>query len=161
MHPQFGRLTHERGIWSGEAHRDGRDIRFSVAGDETKPDAGFLASMCDILPKFREVERLTLEYICGLEPSVRPEDFSFSELCLPWVDKRTDFVLTFALEGDAYGSGGSSSGTESLSRRVATTNATCCQRTVKIQCPAEEPVSPAWKADESHFGALEATATAF
>src|SRR5437016_5949917 len=103
MHPEFGLLTHERGYWSGQVHRDGRDIRFNVAGDETTPDAGLLASLCDILGRFREVERAALEYICGLESSVKPEGFTFSELGLPWADKRTDFVLTFSLEGDAYG----------------------------------------------------------
>lgn len=102
-HPEFGVLTCDSGIWSGDAQLDGRTVRFSVGGTEIAPDAGLLDRVRELLRRFPEVERSALDFLCAPDLRVRTEDFAFYSLDLLWADKPQQYTLEFTLAGDEDG----------------------------------------------------------
>src|SRR5689334_1839169 len=42
QHPEFGTLTFDGNLWSGQAQQDGRLIRFLVGGTQAEPDTTLL-----------------------------------------------------------------------------------------------------------------------
>ena len=102
-HPEFGVLTLDSGLWSGEAQRGGRSVRFCVGGTDTGPDAGLLDRLRDVLGRFGELERTALEFICAQVPTAELAQFTFDSLDFLWEDKPDDFVYAFTLDSDVDG----------------------------------------------------------
>lgn len=102
-HPEFGVLRLNSGLWSGEAQRDGRSIRFCVGGTDTAPDAGLLDRVRELLGRFRDVERTALDFLRAQEASVCDGEFEFYSLDFLWEDKPHLYTLEFTLAGDGDG----------------------------------------------------------
>ena len=102
-HPEFGVLTLDSGLWSGEAQRGGRRIRFCIAGTDTAPDAGLLDRVCEFLGGLAEVERTALDFLRAPEASLRQREFEFYSLDFLWEDKPHLYALEFMLAGDDDG----------------------------------------------------------
>lgn len=98
--PEFGVLTCNSDLWSGEAQRDGTRIRFCIGGTDTTPDAGLLDRVRELVRRFPEVERRALDFLCTQDASVRPGEFAFESLNLLWEDKPHLYTLEFTLTGD-------------------------------------------------------------
>src|SRR5262245_59209246 len=75
QHPEFGVLTLDSGLWSGQVQRDGRTIRFCVAGTETAPDEGLLRCARELVARFTDLERCALDFLRSQEPSVGQGEF--------------------------------------------------------------------------------------
>jgi hypothetical protein len=102
-HPEFGVLTLDSGLWSGEAQRNGRSIRFCIGGTDTAPDAGLLDRVRELVGRFPEVERSALDFLRDQEESVRQGAFEFYSLDFLWEDKPHLYTLEFTLAGDDDG----------------------------------------------------------
>lgn len=102
-HPEFGILTLDSGLWSGEAPRGGRSIRFCVGGTDTTPDSGLLERVRELVGRFPEVERSAIDFLRAQEPSARQDGFEFYSLDFLWEDKPHLYTLEFTLAGDADG----------------------------------------------------------
>ena len=103
QHPEFGLLTNDGGIWSGETQIGGRRIQFHISGSDTAPDLGLINSARSIMSKFAELERSALEFICSEEAGAKPDDFTIYSLDWLWEDKLDDFVFEFEMKGDIDG----------------------------------------------------------
>ena len=103
QHSDFGTLTLEAGLWSGEIQRDGRTIRFFIGGTDNGPDAELIRRLRDILGKFGEIERAGLEFIRAHEPGLGDGEFTFYAVDLLWEDRPEDFALEFEAAGDIDG----------------------------------------------------------
>ncbi len=103
QHPEFGTLTFESDLWTGQTQRDGRPIRFCVAGSESSPDASLIERLRAAIGRLPEFERAALEFIQTNEPKVRPGDFTFDSLDFLWEQKPDDFAMEFSLAGDEGG----------------------------------------------------------
>lgn len=103
VHPDFGTLTCDLGIWIGERQQAGRTIRFCVGGTETEPDAGLLRHLHQALERFEELERSALDFLCRLDPNLQPGEFQFYSLDFLWESKPDDFAFEFTLDGDPDG----------------------------------------------------------
>jgi hypothetical protein len=102
-HPEFGVLTFGFGSWDGVARKDGREIRFTVAGSESAPDEGLLAGVTDLLRRFAEFEGPALDVLVKQEANLRREDFSFYGLNFLWPERPRFCALEFVLKGDDEG----------------------------------------------------------
>jgi hypothetical protein len=56
--PRLGMLTYDMNLWNGRTHKDGRDVRFYIAGTESGPDSSLLAQLHAVLERLPETERL-------------------------------------------------------------------------------------------------------
>ena len=102
-HPEFGVLTNDGGIWSGETQIGGRRIQFHISGSDTAPDLELINSAHSVTSKFTELERRALDFICSEEAGVKAEDFTIYSLDWLWEDKPDDFVFEFEMKGDIDG----------------------------------------------------------
>jgi hypothetical protein len=100
QHPEFGTLTFESGLWSGQIQRDGREVHFFVAGTDATPDAGLLSCVHSLLARFRETERIAMEFLRIREPELRQAKLDFDSFSFLWEDKPDDFAFEFLADGD-------------------------------------------------------------
>ena len=103
QHPEFGLLTNDGGIWSGEAQIGGRRIHICISGSDSAPDPGLINSARSVTSKFTELERLALDFICVEKAGVKAEDFTLYSLDWLWENKPEDFVFEFEMKGDVDG----------------------------------------------------------
>lgn len=103
QHPEFGVLTLDSGLWSGEVQRDGKGVRFHIGGTDTAPDAGLLDRVRELLGRFPEVQRSALDFLRVQEASVRQGEFEFYSLDFLWEDEPHLYSLEFTLAGDDDG----------------------------------------------------------
>jgi len=103
VHPEFGVLSLDSGLWSGKVQRDGRDIRFCIAGTSTAPDDGLLGQLRDLLGRFAEVERAAMDFLRMQAPALRSREFTFYSIDFLWEEKPDAFAMEFRLAGDEYG----------------------------------------------------------
>jgi hypothetical protein len=102
-HSEFGVLTFESGLWSGETQRDGRNIRFCIGGTDIAPNAGLLDRVRELVGRFPGIERTALDFLCAQDKGVRRGDFDFYSLDLLWENKPQLYTLEFSLAGDDDG----------------------------------------------------------
>jgi hypothetical protein len=102
-HPEFGVLTLDSGLWSGEAQRDSRSIRFCIGGTDTAPDTGLLDRVRELVGRFPEVERTALDFLRAQDARVREGEFEFYSLDFLLEDKPHLYTLEFTLAGDDDG----------------------------------------------------------
>ena len=98
---ELGLLTLDcGGVWIGKVQRDGREIRFTVAGTDTVPDPGLLGRVRALLPRFFDVERSAMEFLRSRESGLRQARFDFYSFEFLWEDKPDDFAFEFLSDGD-------------------------------------------------------------
>jgi hypothetical protein len=95
QHREFGALTLDSGLWSGEVVRDGRKLPFCISGTDAEPDGRLLGRLRDVVRRFPEVERAALEFIQSKEPRLLPGKFEISSLNFLWEDKPHLYSLEF------------------------------------------------------------------
>ena len=98
--PELGVLTLDCGVWIGTVPREGRDLRFIVAGTGTAPDAGLLGQVRGLLARFPETERSAVEFLRRQESELRQAQLDFYSFEFLWEDKPDDFALEFLAGGD-------------------------------------------------------------
>ena len=100
QHAEFGTLTFESGLWSGQIQREERQLPFSVAGTDTAPDAGLLNGVRNLLSRLRDTERIAMEFLRSREPELRQARLDFYSFEFIWENKPNDFALEFLADGD-------------------------------------------------------------
>lgn len=76
QHPEFGTLTFDSSLWSGQVQRDGRDIRFTIAGTESEPDSRLFQQLRTSISRLPELEKSALEFVRSQQPEVQQGDFT-------------------------------------------------------------------------------------
>ena len=99
-HPELGVLTLDCGVWGGSVQRDGRGVRFWVAGTETAPNSGLLGRVCSLLPRFSDAERKAMDFLLSNESELRQSRLDFYSVEFLWEDKPDDFAFEFLADGD-------------------------------------------------------------
>ena len=102
-HPQFGTLTFESNLWTGQTQRDGRPVHFCIAGAESGPNTTLVERLRVAIGRLPELERAALEFIRTQAPEARQGDFNFESLDFLWEQKPDDFAMEFTLAGDEDG----------------------------------------------------------
>jgi len=97
---ELGVLTLECGVWGGTVQHDGRELRFSVGGTETAPDAALLGSVRSLLARFSDTERSAIEFLRSRETDLRQARLDFYSFDFIWEAKPDNFALEFLANGD-------------------------------------------------------------
>lgn len=97
---ELGVFTFYGSVWMGKVRRDGRDLRFSVAGTETAPDAGLLGRVRSLLAEFADVERAAIQFLRSRESELHQARLEFYSFELLWEDKPDDFTFEFLADRD-------------------------------------------------------------
>ena len=96
----LGSLKLDRGLWGGSVQRDGRELRFWLAGTETAPDPGLLGRACSLLTRFPDTERRATEFLCSREAELRQARLDFYAFEFLREDKPDNFAFEFLADGD-------------------------------------------------------------
>lgn len=102
LHPEFGVLTFDSGLWGGIAQCDGRHIRFYTGGTESAPDEGLLRCVRELLARFADLERTAVDFLHSQSPGIAGT-LTFYSLDLLWEDKPYLFAMDFSLASDDDG----------------------------------------------------------
>jgi hypothetical protein len=97
---ELGVLTLDCNLWGGTAQREGRVLRFSVAGTETAPDSGLLGRVRSLLARFPDMERSAIEFLRSRESELGQSQLEFYAFDFLWEDKPDDFTFEFLAGGD-------------------------------------------------------------
>jgi hypothetical protein len=98
--PDLGSLKLDRGVWGGSVQRDGRELRFWLAGTETTPDPGLLGRARSLLTRFADTERCVTEFLRSREAELRQARLDFYAFEYLWEDKPDNFAFEFLADGD-------------------------------------------------------------
>jgi hypothetical protein len=98
--PELGSLKADGGVWGGSVRREGRDVRFWLAGTKTAPDAVLLGRVRALLSGFSDTERKAMEFLRAHEPELRQARLDFYNFEYLWEDKPDDFTFEFLADGD-------------------------------------------------------------
>jgi hypothetical protein len=99
-HPAYGSLTGEGGLWTGVAHPNGREVRFTVGGTDSAPDDGLLRRVDGIIGRFAEVERRAVEHLREHEAEIGRAALDVYGLEVTEGNRPDDFTLEFLADGD-------------------------------------------------------------
>ena len=99
-HPTYGLLTGEDGLWTGIAHPNGREVRFTVGGTDTAPDDELLRQVDGIIGRFAEVERQAVEHLREHEAEVGKATLEVYGLDVAESSHPDDFTLEFVADAD-------------------------------------------------------------
>src|SRR4051812_19254111 len=89
----LGVLMLDCGVWIGTVQRDGRALRFIVAGTETAPDAVLLDRVRSLLGRFSDMERSAMSFLRSRESELREAQLALYSFEFLWEDRPDDFVL--------------------------------------------------------------------
>ena len=100
QHAELGRLVFEGRLWEGALQRDGRTIRFYIAGTKSGPDAVLVERLRSVVVNFPEIERAALERLRSQTPVVGERVFTFEALDILWEKSPDAFAMEFSLTDD-------------------------------------------------------------
>ena len=92
---ELGVLTLDCGVWGGTVQRDGKEIRFHIAGTASAPDAGLVGRVGVLLVGFADVERRAMEFLRSREAALSHAQLSFYSFDFLWEGKPDDFAFEF------------------------------------------------------------------
>ena len=102
-HLEFGLLTRDTNLWSGEILLNGATIRFSIHGTGTAPDSTLLNQLRSILDRVNAFQEAALQFISDQAQALNMTKFTLYSIDLFLPCKPDSFVMVFDLEGDAFG----------------------------------------------------------
>ncbi len=94
-HPDFGVLTSDGSLWTGEIQQAGRSIRILVGGTENAPSERLLSLCHSILGRFAELEGRAIEFLRNRESEVRRAQLDFYTLDVTDEQHPDDFNFEF------------------------------------------------------------------
>ena len=98
--PELGVLVLADDIWGGKVVRDGRDLRFYVAGTQIAPDAGLLDRIRRLLKHFPETEKAASDFLRSSESQSFFKQLDFYAFDFLWPDKPDNFTFEFLANGN-------------------------------------------------------------
>jgi len=104
-HPVLGLLTfdNDSDLWSGEVHRDGRDIPFFIGGRECPPNSTLTNAFLRFLDRFPQTENSALRLLCPPnvpDVPVTKNEFTFQTVNFLSPATPDNFTLEFTMKGD-------------------------------------------------------------
>lgn len=102
QHPELGLLKLEGPLWNGELVRDGRKIKFVIAGSRAGPDDRLLATLREIVGRLPERESLSRAFIASHDSRIDPGDFSFCSIDILWPKRPDCYYFEYKMAGDEY-----------------------------------------------------------
>ena len=102
-HPEFGLMTFYSGLWRGQLPHQGNEIRFTLAGSESGPQAALLDHLRALLNRFPHVRQSALDFLCAEKRLFNPRDFTVRSVSFLSPNKPDAFGMEFSMAGDENG----------------------------------------------------------
>lgn len=103
LHPQYGLLNGELGMWSGSTTENGSPTRFTVGGTYEAPDEGLLGEVSQVSAQLARLKPEAIARLSTDHSEISPAKLRFESIDMLYPERPDHFTLNFHMDGDPDG----------------------------------------------------------